>query len=313
VCWSALWSGSGPLGLSFKAACAAELAEPAGLLPEPAKAAPLSLSRTPRAAPSPFTVRLAADLPVTLVFGAVALGSELGKSELPGPYCGLSCDPQSINALDRSVVGNRLPGAALASDVLLGLGIGLPFALDLVDVLVSRPADGLSGYGQDVLVLAEVFAVNVGLNNLVKFAVRRPRPLAYDPQFDDADRTAPDSALSFYSGHSSTTFAMATAYSYLFMLRHPSGTGRKLVVPVWILSEGLAAATALLRVEAGKHFYTDVLTGALVGSALGLLIPYLHHLVLPSGCTLFSGLDRRRISVIPTLSSDGGGLLVSIY
>ena len=38
-----------------------------------------------------------------------------------------------------------------------------------------------------------------------------------------------------------------------------------------------AAVTASLRVAAGKHFFTDVLTGAGVGSAVGFLVPYLHR------------------------------------
>jgi membrane-associated phospholipid phosphatase len=39
----------------------------------------------------------------------------------------------------------------------------------------------------------------------------------------------------------------------------------------------LAATVGTLRVLSGKHFPTDVLTGAVVGSALGWLIPELHR------------------------------------
>ena len=44
---------------------------------------------------------------------------------------------------------------------------------------------------------------------------------------------------------------------------------------------GMAAAvvpaiTAYLRVKGGKHFYTDVITGYLVGAAVGLIVPELH-------------------------------------
>jgi hypothetical protein len=38
----------------------------------------------------------------------------------------------------------------------------------------------------------------------------------------------------------------------------------------------LASTTSDLGTRAGKHFYSDVLVGAAVGSALGGLIPYLH-------------------------------------
>jgi hypothetical protein len=44
----------------------------------------------------------------------------------------------------------------------------------------------------------------------------------------------------------------------------------------WGAMMGGAAATAHLRVRAGKHFYSDVVVGALVGSAIGILVPRLH-------------------------------------
>jgi len=264
---------------------------------------------------APFDVRLAVDLPLIGAAGAVALGSELAKRELPGPACGPLCDPQSVNGLDRTVIGNRSPAGRTASDVLLGLHTALPFAIDLIDILASRSPGGLRGYGQDVLVLAEVLLINTAVNNLFKFAVRRPRPLSYDPEVDLEDRTDPDAALSFYSGHSSTAFAMATAYSYLFMLRHP---GSKLIVPVWVLSESMAATIAYLRVHAGLHFYTDVLAGAVVGSALGLLIPYLHRRVMPAalarrGRGSAQAAQGLRFSVAPTVLSGGAGLVLSVY
>jgi len=295
------------------ASTAPQPAQPEQLLPAPPPEPVKLVAPPPAATGSPFAVQLRIDLPVMLGSGAIALGSELAKSELPGPYCGLSCDPGSLNALDRTVVGNNSEVARKVSDVFLGVNIGLPFALDLIDVLVNRSSDGMRGYGLDFLVLAEVLAVNAALNNVVKFAVRRPRPLVYDPTQDEASRREPDAALSFYSGHSSTSFSMATAYSYLFMLRHP---GSKLIVPVWILSEGMAAATAYLRVDAGKHFWTDVLTGALVGSALGVLIPYLHHRVMPKTLlTRLAGSGRNALHwlAVPTMSTDGAGLLVTVY
>lgn len=297
---------------------------PPGLLPEgmapaaaaQAQAAPdqVPVPIAPPAASvgrgSPFALRLAVDLPVLLGSGAIAVASELAKSELPGPQCG-ACDPQQINPLDRLSLGSHSQAARTASDVLLGASVGLPFILDFFDVLGTHPRDGWRGYGKDVLILSEVFVVNASLNALVKYAVRRPRPLVYDndPEaFTAEERADPDAALSFYSGHSSVSFSMATAYSYLFMRRHP---GSKLVVPVWIVSEGLAASTAALRVAAGKHFITDVLTGAAAGAAIGLLIPYLHERALPDRIAGLVG--RHRLSIAPQAFLGGGGLLLTVH
>ena len=38
----------------------------------------------------------------------------------------------------------------------------------------------------------------------------------------------------------------------------------------------VAATTANLRVRAGKHFYTDVIIGGIVGMSVGYLVPALH-------------------------------------
>jgi membrane-associated phospholipid phosphatase len=81
--------------------------------------------------------------------------------------------------------------------------------------------------------------------------------------------------LSFYSGHTSTAFAMATAYGYLFTARHPRS---KWIAPVWILGYAYASTTGVLRVAAGKHFWSDVIVGAIAGTAVGLAIPAAHRL-----------------------------------
>ena len=169
----------------------------AELLPQPvAVAEPLGAAPAPSVAPqpvaepargSPFTVRLAADLPLTLGAGVLALTTELVKSELPGPTCGTACDPAGINSLDSLGLGSHSREARTASDLLVGVNVGLPLVADLLDVLVSRPPDGWRGYGADFLVLAEVMAVNAGLNGLVKSAVRRPRP-RQPPQASNGDR-----------------------------------------------------------------------------------------------------------------------------
>ena len=109
-----------------------------------------------------------------------------------------------------------------------------------------------------------------------------------------------DASLSFYSGHSATAFAMATATSRIFMLRHPDSDW---VVPLWLGSEALAATTAVLRVEAGKHFWSDVAIGALVGSAVGYLVPEMH---------LRPARNEARAKLAPVMVEDGGGVVFSV-
>ena len=63
----------------------------------------------------------------------------------------------------------------------------------------------------------------------------------------------------------------------------------------------LAALTGYFRVAAGNHYLTDVLTGAVVGSSLGVLVPKWH--VNLGG--------NRDVSVMPASIQGGGAIMVT--
>jgi membrane-associated phospholipid phosphatase len=91
------------------------------------------------------------------------------------------------------------------------------------------------------------------LNTVVKLAVRRSRPqLAGLPPL-----TSTASRLSFPSAHASTSFAGALAYTRLGL---PA-------VPLYALAAGLSWS----RLYLGVHYPSDVLAGALLGTACAAL------------------------------------------
>lgn len=241
-----------------------------------------------------------------LLGSAIMLVIEPGFSHLNrGPWCGLACEPDDVNPMDRTVIGWYNHDAALASDVTLGISIGLPLLAQAIDTAVTKPADGWRGYGKDVLVLAETLALTAGVTNFLKFAVGRARPYAYLENLPDDVRTEKDAGLSFPSGHTSMAFAMATSWSWLYMKRHPDSPA---VVPIWVGSYALATTTALLRPVAGKHFWTDILAGAAIGIGIGLLVPYVHELVAKKN----RASKNTQIIVSPAVMDGGGGAVVTV-
>jgi membrane-associated phospholipid phosphatase len=105
------------------------------------------------------------------------------------------------------------------------------------------------------LICAVLGPLCIGLNYLIKLAVRRPRPVLEGlPPLGGAP-----SSLSFPSAHAVSSFAVATA-----MFRVDPATAAAFLV---------AAAISLGRPYLGMHYPSDVFVGALIGVAAGLLVP----------------------------------------
>lgn len=166
---------------------------------------------------------------------------------------------------DRSVRDNYALSAAVSSDIGLSLVLANPVA--------AQFGLGIGKHSLNAgLVYTEALALNLALNSVTKVLVARPRPSTYRLREAGA---VPDLEwfVSFYSGHASTAFAAALSGSYLFA----EGTNdREARYVFWATELGLAAATSTLRVRAGKHYYSDVVLGALIGTAVGVFVPLIH-------------------------------------
>ena len=233
----------------------------------------------------------------------------LFANEAIRPWCGLDCKASDVNPLDRTVIGYHSAVALQFSNGGFFASMGLPFALGAIDLLSSHPSDGLAGTAKDDLVLIETLSLVLVTNNVFSFIIRRPRPRTYDKSLSDEERLAPNNAFSFPSGHTAASFAMATAYSRLYMMRHPNSP---LIVPLWIGTYSLAAMTGVLRTYAGDHFWTDVITGTITGLGLGLLVPWMHTIDLKSSpATASSPLDLH-LRFAPMAFERGAGAMVIV-
>lgn len=186
-------------------------------------------------------------------------------------------DRSQLLGIDRGAVSQTVdPNAATYSNI--GLFAMVGFAA--VDPILSgfREKNVQSGLA-DAVMYAESFSLTFAMTNMVKMAVRRPRPLAYieaeenrgNPNYSNADT---DSSLSFFSGHAANVAALGATATYLAFARSPR-TARPWIT--LILATGLTTFVAIERVRAGAHFPTDVIAGAVAGAGVGVVVPHLHR------------------------------------
>jgi undecaprenyl-diphosphatase len=183
-------------------------------------------------------------------------------------------DPGRLLSFDRGAVTQTIDtNAALYSDVALYTSVG--FAA--LDTILSGLRDGWDSLLVDAVMYAETISLTEMITDLTKIAVRRPRPIDYVncPEGNvSAGCSDTDLQLSFFSGHAATVASIGATASYLAFLRSPRSPRP------WI-TLGVAAAMATFvsyeRVRSGNHFPTDVIAGAMVGTAVGILVPHLHR------------------------------------
>lgn len=200
----------------------------------------------------------------------------------------LNLDVGEINFIDKSAVGYNKSSATL-SDILISLQVA------------STGLFSFSGIEQDQLnVMAVMYyqtmTLNYGLNTSMKRIFMRKRPYVYHDEAPQEEKLTKDAAYSFYSGHSSTAFASAV-FNSIMINEYVKGEWKSVGIGLNLLN---ASIIAYLRVDAGKHFPTDVLTGAVVGSAIAFFISEIHKAdenKIPINNQISSGIYRFNFSL----------------
>lgn len=169
-------------------------------------------------------------------------------------------------------------------------------------------ADLEGGFFTTLVMGLEVGLAVGSITQYTKAATRRMRPYAYNSDVSVDERyvkaTAEgDARLSFFSGHASTAFASAVFASTVLDHIYSDAWWTKWV---WVGTLAAASGTAYARTKAGKHYPTDVLTGAAVGSAVAFFLPKMHERHGTAAPEAGDG----RVSV--ALSSGGLGLRIGV-
>lgn len=120
----------------------------------------------------------------------------------------------------------------------------------------------------------ETFALTYALTGMTKELVRRTRPYIYYDDVPLEKKLQKDARASFFSGHTSMAASSAFFTAKVFADMNPNSKWKPLV---WTGAALLPAGVGFLRYSGGKHFWTDIITGYLVGATVGILVPHLHR------------------------------------
>jgi membrane-associated phospholipid phosphatase len=163
----------------------------------------------------------------------------------------------------------------------------LPLVL-LFDKSISKNAGSVG------LLYLEAFSFTGIVYSSSVFFIDRYRPDVYNTDLELSYRTNGNFRNSFFAGHVAVVATSTFFISKVYDDYHPHSKFK------WVLYGASTAATlgmAYMRLEAGKHFTSDVITGIVVGVGSALLTPELHK-----------NRDRKnqKWSLSPTLGSQNG-------
>jgi hypothetical protein len=224
---------------------------------------------------------------------AVYIAIELGLKDSLAPEECRWCEPGQLDAGARDAV--RWDDTETADQLSDATGFYLAPIVSLGLLAAERRHDhDVRRFVDDALPVVETVVISALFHHATKFIAGRARPFAH---FGDPGREPDvDDNMSFYSGHTQLAFAVVTSAGTVARLR-----GYDVEPWIWGIGLPLAAATGYLRMAADKHYLVDVTTGALLGSAAGLLLPRL---------LLDEGDGTERPAIVPT---PGGVAVVGTF
>jgi hypothetical protein len=243
-----------------------------------------------------YRLRPWVDAPVIMGTGLISYGGMVTKREQQplerAQLTGLNTS--GVLGFDRAALRIDLSDreeALQRSDMVLGISVAAPLLLGL-DPRVREQWKPIAA------LYAEAMLVNTAVQSWTACTAGRYRPITYRSDATIDQRTDPRNVHSFFSGHTSSTATASFFMAKVLDDLHPELGGKR-----WLLYGAAAIPPALAgyyRIQAGKHFPTDVLTGFLFGAATGVLVPEWHKRP-----------HRYQFSLMPAASDEAYGLALS--
>jgi membrane-associated phospholipid phosphatase len=214
----------------------------------------------------------AVDVTVTVAGAAAFITSEILKGDLAPSRCRW-CSVDRVDARVREALIWRSPAMADTISSVTAY-VFVPLATIGLNAVAAAHDGAASNVPEDALLVSEASVIAGDVDQLTKMLLGRERPFVHALPPDQKPLTSlpSDNNLSFFSGHTTETFALAAASGTIGTMR-----GYRWAPLAWGTGGAFAAMTAYLRIAADKHWLTDVLMGIVVGAGIGFAVPYLFH------------------------------------
>jgi len=187
-----------------------------------------------------------------------------------------------VIAFDRSATYNWSKSLTTLSDVSVAITMLSPVLL-FIDKSVQKDFQPIGAmYFETLLFSTFVPSIAKGLS-------ARSRPFVYNAEAPQEIKLDAEAKKSYFSGHTTVAFASAVFLSSVYDNYFPDSKYTKYI---WAGSLTTASLVGYLRYASGNHYPTDILTAAVVGSAIGYLIPYLHK-TSTSNAHLYPNINQR--------------------
>lgn len=220
------------------------------------------------------------DIWLILIPALLWLSATYARSWVIHPRClsqPQTCSKQSVYPVDRFLIGME-DGEAdhfsyLTQNSSGAWGLAVPLVWHASSALLGRLSGltALTYFGTDLVLILQTTTWNGLFTEISHLLSQRPRPFVYtDPAQRGID---PAHYTSFYSGHTSFT---AAAHSITFLILLARGAPWLILFATAAIGEALIMATAYFRILAGRHFLTDVISGAIAGILVAWIV-FHHH------------------------------------